>query len=230
MKKRINEMLVITAILTFSIAQAGAQDTKTRQTGLASYYADAFEGKTTANGEKYYHEKLTAAHPSLPFGTIVKVTRVSSGKTVAVRINDRGPASGTGRIIDLSRSAAERLDMIKEGEARVKITLIKKAGEPYFQQEQESRSSVYRLNISEATPRGLGIQLGSFTRLSTLSRAAQKVPATGRDRLYVEVYEEKNRENYRLIYGFFSNRRESEEARKELKQIFPDCFVVDMDE
>ncbi len=90
------------------------------QTGVASYYADFHQGKKTANGEIYQHEKLTAAHRSLPFGTEVTVTNLSNGKSVTVRINDRGPFV-KGRLIDLSKKAAKEIGLIKAGIAKVKI-------------------------------------------------------------------------------------------------------------
>ena len=82
--------------------------------GQASYYADKFHGRATASGEKYDKKKLTGAHRTLPFGTIVRVTNTANGKSVDVRINDRGPFKA-GRIVDVSRAAAEKLDMIKAG-------------------------------------------------------------------------------------------------------------------
>lgn len=82
--------------------------------GQASYYADKFHGRATASGEKYDKKKLTGAHRTLPFGTIVRVTNTANGKSVDVRINDRGPFKA-GRIVDVSRAAAEKLDMIKSG-------------------------------------------------------------------------------------------------------------------
>jgi len=93
--------------------------------GTASYYADKFVGRTTANGEIYDHERLTAAHRSLPFGTRVRVTRVDHAyePSVAVRINDRGPFK-RGRIIDLSKDAARQLEMIREGIVEVRLEVI----------------------------------------------------------------------------------------------------------
>ncbi len=82
--------------------------------GQASYYADKFHGRATASGEKYDKKKLTGAHRTLPFGTIVRVTNTANGKSVDIRINDRGPFKA-GRIVDVSRAAAEKLDMIKAG-------------------------------------------------------------------------------------------------------------------
>ncbi|GAB2633954.1 septal ring lytic transglycosylase RlpA family protein [Belliella aquatica] len=93
---------------------------KITQTGQASYYHDKFQGRTTANGEKYRKYKLTAAHKTLPYGTKVKVINQNNGKAVKVRINDRGPFVG-GRIIDLSKKAARRIDMIDDGVVHVKI-------------------------------------------------------------------------------------------------------------
>ncbi len=88
--------------------------------GKASYYADQFHGRKTANGETFNMNKLTAAHPSLPFGTWVRVTNLSNGKDVVVRINDRGPFV-KGRIIDLSVHAATELGIIQSGTVKVKL-------------------------------------------------------------------------------------------------------------
>ena len=91
--------------------------------GKASYYSDQFHGHKTANGETYNMNKLTAAHPSLPFGTWVRVTNMSNGKDIVVRINDRGPFV-KGRIIDLSIHAATELGIIESGTAKVKLEAI----------------------------------------------------------------------------------------------------------
>jgi rare lipoprotein A len=92
------------------------------QTGTASYYAWKFHGKKTASGERYNMHDLTAAHRTLPFGIIVKVKNLDNGKTVTVRINDRGPYK-KGRIIDLSLAAAKKIGLTASGVARVKITV-----------------------------------------------------------------------------------------------------------
>ena len=93
---------------------------KVVQSGKASYYAKKFNGRRTASGQKFRSYKRTAAHNTLPFGTKVKVTNLRNGRTVKVRINDRGPFVA-GRIIDLSRKAARRIGMLDEGVASVKI-------------------------------------------------------------------------------------------------------------
>ncbi len=91
--------------------------------GWASWYGKAHQGQRTASGERFDMHALTAAHRTLPFGTIVRVTDVGSARSVDVRINDRGP-SRRDRIIDLSYEAAKRLGVIAQGTARVKITVI----------------------------------------------------------------------------------------------------------
>ncbi len=92
--------------------------------GKASYYADQFHGRRTANGETFNMHELTAAHPSLPFGTWVKVTNLNNGKDVVVRINDRGPFV-KGRIIDLSIDAAKEIGIMRSGTVRVKLEAFK---------------------------------------------------------------------------------------------------------
>jgi rare lipoprotein A len=94
------------------------------ETGMASFYSDAFEGKQTANGEIYKSSKMTAAHRTLPFGTEVKVTNLSNQRTVKVTVNDRGPFT-KGRVIDLSRAAAVKLDFVDQGVTKVQIEPIK---------------------------------------------------------------------------------------------------------
>ena len=93
---------------------------KILETGKASYYADKFEGRKTANGEIFDQGKNTVAHKSLLFGTKVKVKNLDNGKTVKVRINDRGPFV-KGRSIDLSKKAAKKIDMVNAGVANVVI-------------------------------------------------------------------------------------------------------------
>lgn len=91
--------------------------------GLASYYADRFHGRQTASGERYDRNAYTAAHRRLPFGTKVQVTRLDTGSSVEVRINDRGPFV-TGRVIDLSYAAAKKLGMLRKGVASVRVVRV----------------------------------------------------------------------------------------------------------
>lgn len=92
--------------------------------GVASYYGRRFHGRRTANGERFNMRAMTAAHRTLPFGTKVRVTNPRNGRSVIVRVNDRGPFI-RGRSIDLSRAAAEKIGMISRGHARVKMEVVR---------------------------------------------------------------------------------------------------------
>ena len=94
-----------------------------KQIGIASYYGPQWNGRTTANGERLNLAALTAAHKSLPFNTLVRVTDLDTGKSIVVRVNDRGPYV-RGRIIDLTDGAAARLGILHKGIARVKLEVI----------------------------------------------------------------------------------------------------------
>lgn len=99
-----------------------------RNVGLASYYGPGFHGGVTASGIIFDQRQLVAAHPTFPFGTLVRVTSLDTGRSVVVKIIDRGPAAAIraeGVLIDLSKGAAERLRMIKDGRARVALEVLK---------------------------------------------------------------------------------------------------------
>jgi rare lipoprotein A len=96
------------------------------ETGIASWYGPDFYGKATANGETYNGDQLTAAHKTLPMPVNVRVTNLDNGKSLVVRVNDRGPYA-RGRIIDLSKRAAELLDVVQTGTARVRVTYLGRA-------------------------------------------------------------------------------------------------------
>ena len=104
------------------IKKTPAVQGKLPQTGEASWYGAQHQGKQTASGTIFDHSRLTAAHPSLPFGSKIKVTNLSNGKSVEVEINDRGPFAEN-RIIDLSQAAARALGMIESGTATVRLEL-----------------------------------------------------------------------------------------------------------
>ena len=108
---------------------AGAENAWVRaQQGLASFYARYFDGRRTASGARFDNRELVAAHPTYPFGTVVRVTNLVNGRSVKVRIVDRGPARGprrVGVVIDLSRAAAAILDFVAEGRTRVRLDVLR---------------------------------------------------------------------------------------------------------
>ena len=132
MKMRLLSCSVLAAsVLATGAHVAGASTPKSRDVaakarlhGEASYYADAFHGRTTASGERFDMNDLTAAHRKLAFGTHVRVKNLANGREVIVRINDRGPYVGE-RVIDLSYGAARQLDMVNAGVVPVDIEILR---------------------------------------------------------------------------------------------------------
>ena len=121
---RPSDALAITAVVlgcALGSVSAAAEDTKPLQKGVASWYGPGFHGKKTANGERFNTNDLTAAHKTLPFGTQLRVTNERTGKSVVVRINDRGPYAH-GRVIDLSKAAAEAVGI--EGVGQVTLAAL----------------------------------------------------------------------------------------------------------
>ncbi len=125
MERVVIHRLTLFAILYLFVAScATPRSGRVIEQGEASWYGPGFHGKKTANGEVYNQNELTAAHLTLPFNTVVKVVNLNNNKAVNVRINDRGPYA-RGRIIDLSRAAAQNIDMLESGIAPVRLTLVK---------------------------------------------------------------------------------------------------------
>ena len=118
---------VAAAILLVIAAPAPADEPRV---GLASYYAQSLDGKVTASGLRFHNDAMVAAHPTYPFGTIVRVTNLRNGRAVSVQIIDRGPSAGPrkeGVIIDVSRAAATALGFIERGRTRVRVRVLKAA-------------------------------------------------------------------------------------------------------
>lgn len=126
------KLVALATLVVFFTACAPYQAKKRpahfKDTGSASWYGPGFAGKRTASGERFNPNAMTAAHKTLPMGTEVEVTNVENGKSVVVRINDRGPFVG-GRVIDLSKAAAKDLGMLGTGTAEVTIAAISKPAE-----------------------------------------------------------------------------------------------------
>lgn len=146
---------IATLLLTLLVWGGGvvfAQNKSFSQEGQASYYADKFHGRSTASGEKYDKTLFTCAHMTLPYGTNLKVTNLDNKKTVVVRVNDRGPFSPN-RIIDVSRAAAEALDIIAKGVAKVRIEITSETpSDPVPVAESEKKR---RIRKSPTPPKAL---------------------------------------------------------------------------
>ena len=121
-----NPFVILVLLLTVLISACEPKVIRTEE-GIASYYANFFQGQITASGEPYDSLSMTAAHRSLPFGTVVVVTNLSNQKKVEVTINDRGPFVER-RIIDLSKAAAKKLDFIERGIIKVRLEIMERTG------------------------------------------------------------------------------------------------------
>jgi rare lipoprotein A len=120
MKAFFYSSLVVLLLLLLSSGKMKFSGEMASETGMASYYNDKHIGKKTASGEIYNNTQFTAAHRTLPFGTEVKITNIANGRSVNVKINDRGPYA-KGRLIDISKAAARELGLIAKGVGKVKI-------------------------------------------------------------------------------------------------------------
>lgn len=187
-----------------------------KEAGTASYYGKKFHGRLTANGEKFNMHALTAAHKSLPFNTLVKVTDVSTGRYIMVRINDRGPFI-KGRTIDLSKGAARELGMLKKGVANVEIELVRLGtGEdedeeivevkPTVKKEKrkpvkkEVTGTTYSIWGKEKAASGFGIQIGAFTSQRQMIAESKKAYSRDLKDLYVQKVIINKKLHYRLLF------------------------------
>jgi len=116
--------LSLATFCSIALAKSTKYDMEDEKTGVASYFSDKFQGKRTASGEPYDKNDLTAAHASLPFGTLLHVVNLKNQQSVDVRINSR-PHRANKRILDLSKQAAKELGFLQAGLANVKITILR---------------------------------------------------------------------------------------------------------
>ena len=170
--------------------------------GIASWYGPNFHAKKTSNGEIYNMYAMTAAHKTLPMNTMVQVDNMENGKSIVVRINDRGPFV-TGRIIDLSNKAAHKIDMVKKGTAKIKLTVLGfNAKIARTAQEKQETATVGKYYV----------QVGAFTRYAGAQITKDKFGMILEDNYSVVIkkgYFNGNPINRVWISGF----RSEEEAR-----------------
>ncbi|WP_457679850.1 septal ring lytic transglycosylase RlpA family protein [Thermovibrio sp.] len=180
------------------------------QVGIASWYGPGFHGSRTASGEIYNMYKLTAAHKTLPLGTYVKVINLENGKSVIVKINDRGPFV-KGRIIDLSYAAAKRLGMLKKGTAKVKIIALGKRVEHTYEPVNYYKGRFF-------------VQVGAFRNKLNAYRFKWKLVRRGLSVRVVHL-----RGYYRVLAGPVSTYQSAERLKVELsKRGLHGSFILSM--
>ncbi len=178
-----------------------------REEGIASWYGPDFHGKTTANGEEYDMYDMTAAHKLLPFDTKVRVTNLTNGKSIVVRINDRGPFIDK-RVIDLSKTGADRLGMLGCGTARVRVEAI---GAPPA---CPSPLPAPQQNPRQATPPSFYVQVGSFSQKPNAQAMAKQISGNG---LASRIYYANEARVWRVQAGPFSSLTQAERAKSLLR-------------
>ncbi len=221
---------LIAFFLIFKLAVCLGQN----QSGKASFYADKFEGRPTASGEKYKHNKLTAAHKTLPFGTRVLVTNVANQQSVEVTINDRGPYA-EGRIIDLSKSAAEKLGFVNQGLAEVSLQVLD-AGDGKnnlpvrtMESAEIDEKEFYDFEIKRLRPGGYGVQIGTYQELVNLMRLADNLKNSYKKKVTVQVKNVNGTKYYALILGPFSSRGKADKFKASIVNKYPDAFIAEFD-
>ena len=217
-------VLLVSVVLPVQLfAQNVASTDVFKQEGIASWYGREFEGRPTASGEIFDASQLTAAHPSLPFGTRLIVTNQHNNKSVTVRVNDRGPFVPA-RIIDVSRAAAEQLDMIVTGTAPVSITSIDRivittpaVGAQMAPQTVSSASQATATPVRvTTTPQQQTTAVTAPAQTPVYVTQPVVVQMPSRVRLTPEINIETNK-NYRLQVGSFKNAKNAVDAFDRLK-------------
>lgn len=172
-------------------------DAREIESGVASWYGPNFNGKLTANGEIYDMDGFTAAHRTLPFNTVLLVENLDNGRTVEVRVNDRGPFAKD-RIIDLSRGAARSIEMIGPGTARVRLFLLEGDLE---------NSRVTDLKVMNFT-----VQLGSFEDRREADARSRQISGSR-----VEEVRVNGKRFFRVYYGSYTDRQRAEKQKLNLQ-------------
>jgi len=190
-----------------------------KQTGIASWYGQKFHGRKTSSGEIYNMHAMTAAHKTLPLGTYVHVTSLDNGKEITVRVNDRGPFI-RGRIIDLSFSAAKKIDMITTGTARVKIVAL----EPDRRQKKFKKSA--KTKPVDYHQGNFTFQIGAFSDKQNAYGLKDKLNQTYKN-AHVSEYDNGQEILYRVRVGKATSLEQAVEYEEILiKHGFKDVFIV----
>ncbi len=189
-----------------------------KQRGLASWYGKKFHGRSTSNGERYNMYGVSAAHKTLPLGTWVRIHNLGNGRTLDVRINDRGPFV-RGRIIDLSYGAAKKLGIVGPGTARVEIVALGKAGPP----QPDGRPTYQAVDYQRGN---FTIQVGAFTERLNAEQFVRKLGKIYRN-AHMVPYNDGQTVFYRVRVGTCHTLDQAAEYENYLvSHGFPDAFTV----
>jgi len=193
---------IVSCSTTKNVSKENYDKGKLFETGIASWYGPNFNGKQTANGEIYDMNKLTAAHRTLPFNSVVKVVNKSNNKSVIVRINDRGPYAKN-RILDLSKKAAEEIELIENGTATVDLFLL----------------SNHKIPNDLSTPK-YSVQVGSYRNMDDAQRISSDIKNSRVVKVKIngDIY-------FRIYVGIFNTVAEADKQKRKLHQAGINGFV-----
>lgn len=220
------------------------------ETGTASWYGAELAGRPTASGEIFNPDAMTAAHPTFPLPSLIEVTNLDNGRSVVVRVNDRGPFT-RGRSLDVSRGAADQLGFVRDGEARVRVrylgpaprAILADAGEPvllggpvdapetpladaepYFTPAAAFSPAASPPPAAAAVQGGFVVQVGAFADLMNAQRVREHLLVTGP--VLIEPRRVNGGEVYRVRVGPLADRREAESMRLRVAALgYPDAIV-----
>jgi len=190
-------------------APASPPETDWVERGLASWYGEPYHGRRSASGETYDMHRLTAAHRTLEFGSLVRVTRRDNGAAVEVRINDRGPFI-EGRIIDLSFAAAKTIGLDIDGVAPVEIRLIGRADPPARENEPANDSPCF------------WVQVGAFSDADNARRAEAELDRAGEKAVVLDGIDKL----WRVRIGPFDSKSMAERTRNRVTDAWPGAHVI----
>jgi len=220
-------LIILLQIPDFT-AQAQNSDTK----GVASFYSNKLHGRKTASGEKYNKNKLTAAHRSLPFGTILKVTNLNNGKSVLVIVNDRGPYAKQ-RIIDLSYAAACKLNMVQDGIAHVVIEptdtlIVEEPQSPLKKQPVDLQNENYYSPGLEPLilPKGYCLQVGSFALYENALARIDQLESYKTTSICIQYVKIHRKTFFRVLCTGFKSEATAKIKQQELSKLGLESFII----
>lgn len=207
------------------------------QKGKASYYANQFHGKRTSSGEKFDMNSYSAAHRTLPFGTLVKVTNIKNKKAVIVKINDRGPHVKS-RIIDLSKQAAKVIDLVRSGSGMVRVEKANQllatvgpvvsssmAGIEFINEALFIAGNTYTLWGTPKNLAGFSIQVNTFTDLVSAQELCRSLVEKGFDNVFIQVGLAGDTKIYRVLVNEHRSKEEAEKELSDLKSVGYNGFI-----
>jgi rare lipoprotein A len=187
--------------------------------GMASWYGPGFHGKRTANGESYDMYAMTAAHRILPLGTIVQVTNKNTGRSLALRINDRGPFVDD-RVIDLSRAAADKLGVVAKGTAPVRIVAL---GDWPRTASAAAKTDDQPPKLNTGPGGRFFLQVGSFPQQDDAREMARQMEGLGHKGRYFYAADVKR---WRVQLGPVASRGMAQDMKERLIEVAHDAFIV----